>query len=183
MLNNSFWKDKRALLVDIDHANSTDEDIFPNLALMKISALIKNNGGSAAFNENDPTHVFISVIFKRNREKALSSANMFRILDNEKRKLQHQTGEKVDPPLIIDVGGTGYTLHKRLCETELLTPDYSLYPNIGVNLLRELGASSFVMINEDNERTQRMTDLKRYCLPQIYWSKEFSEYKRSVVNC
>lgn len=49
------------------------------------------------------------------------------------------------------------------------------------NILREAGASSFLMVNMDTQRTQRMTDLKCWCRPRCYWKIPFSEFDRSVT--
>lgn len=99
----------RVLLVDIDST-------IPNLALMKISAYHKARGDIVGFNVTDPTHAYISCIFKKNRDKANSCAYMLR-LDN--------------PDIITDIGGPGYDLKKVLpSEIENGQPDYTLYPGI-----------------------------------------------------
>jgi Fe-S oxidoreductase len=102
----------KALLVDID-------GIIPNLALMKISTMVKKAGGTASFHESDPTHVFISCIFEKNRNKATSSKRMI--------KLQY-------PDAVIDIGGTGYDLTKSMPEIETLYPDYDLYPSMSYSM-------------------------------------------------
>jgi len=45
-------------------------------------------------------------------------------------------------------------------------------------ILKENNASAYVMINPQNKRTQRMTDLKRYCMPQLFWSIDYEDYKK-----
>lgn len=99
----------RILLVDIDST-------IPNLALMKISAYWKGQGASVGFAIEDPTHAYISCIFKKNREKAKSCACF----------LQFQY-----PGIVIDIGGSGYSLSKVLPPyIESMGPDYDLYPDI-----------------------------------------------------
>lgn len=99
----------RVLLVNVD-------SIIPNLALMKISAYHKAQGDIVGFNVSDPTHAYISCIFKKNKAICDSGAYMLR--------LEY-------PNIIIDIGGPGYDLKKVLPpEIEGAQPDYSLYPGI-----------------------------------------------------
>lgn len=51
------------------------------------------------------------------------------------------------------------------------------------NILRGHKALPFVMVNMDAERTQRMTDLKRWTAPQAFFRVPFEEYDRSVRLC
>lgn len=96
----------KVLLVDID-------SIIPNLALMKVSAFYKQEGAQVGFDVDNPTHAYISCIFRKNRHKAISSANML---------------SSLYPDVIIDIGGPGYDLKKVLPnEIEDCTPDYDLY--------------------------------------------------------
>lgn len=44
-------------------------------------------------------------------------------------------------------------------------------------ILRERGCLPYIMVNRDAERTQRMTDLKRWTRPQIFFSTDFAEYR------
>lgn len=46
------------------------------------------------------------------------------------------------------------------------------------NILRELGALPYIMVNRNVERTQRMTDLKRWTRPHIFFSTSFDHYNR-----
>lgn len=103
---------QRALLVNIDST-------IPNLALMKISSWVKCNGGTASFTESDPTHAYISCIFRKNKKKADSSAMML--------KMQY-------PDIVIDIGGSGYDLDKSIPEIDLAVPDYSIYPDMNYSL-------------------------------------------------
>lgn len=101
------------LLVDID-------SVIPNLALMKISTYYKQGGETVGFNVESPDKAFISVIFKKNRDKALSSMTM----------LQAQY-----PGIEVDIGGPGFDLKKTLpVEIEKCQPDYDLYPGIDYSL-------------------------------------------------
>ena|GEM_PF-561929 len=43
-------------------------------------------------------------------------------------------------------------------------------------------AGAFVMINLDAKRTQRMTDLKRWCIPWIFWSVPFDRYNSTEAS-
>lgn len=100
-------QDCKVLLVNID-------SVIPNLALMKVASYYRKAGAIVGFHIDDPTHAFISCIFKKNRPKAISSAMMLRALN---------------PDIIIDIGGPGYDLRKTLPpEIENSQPDYSIYP-------------------------------------------------------
>lgn len=46
------------------------------------------------------------------------------------------------------------------------------------NILRGLNALPFLMINPESKRTQRMSDLKRYTRPWVFFSTEFKDYNR-----
>lgn len=93
----------KVLLIDAD-------SMIPNLALMKVSAYHKSKGDDVGFNVTDPDKVYCSIIFKKNKHLA-----------DELRFLY--------PNAELDIGGSGYDLHKVLPqEIECMTPDYSLYP-------------------------------------------------------
>lgn len=47
------------------------------------------------------------------------------------------------------------------------------------NILRKENALPYIMINRETKRTQRMTDLKRWTRPQIFFSIPFKDYKRT----
>lgn len=49
-------------------------------------------------------------------------------------------------------------------------------------ILKENNALPYIMINRDAPRTQRMTDLKRWTRPQIFFSTDFEHYKRSAIQ-
>lgn len=101
------------LLVNID-------SVIPNLALMKISGYYKSIGVPVGFDVENPTHAYISCIFKRNRDVARSSAVML---------------EAQYPGIVIDIGGPGYDLFKTLPEQiETHAPDYDLYPSIDYSI-------------------------------------------------
>ena len=104
----------KILLVDID-------SIIPNLALMKISQYHKQKGDIVGLNYLDnPDKAYISVIFKKNRNKANSSAYALRL---------------TYPNIDIDIGGPGYDLKKKLPqEIEDSKPDYTLYPDIDYSI-------------------------------------------------
>ncbi len=48
------------------------------------------------------------------------------------------------------------------------------------NILRGLNALPYIMVNRDSPRTQRMTDLKRWTRPQIFFSVPFDMYRAGV---
>lgn len=104
----------RILLIDVDSK-------IPNLALMKISQYHKQGGDTVALNSlEDPDKAYISVIFKKNRDKAVSLAYLLRL---------------TYPNIEIDIGGPGYDLKKKLPpEIEETSPDYDLYPNIDYSI-------------------------------------------------
>lgn len=94
----------KVLLIDTDST-------IPNLALMKISAYEKSQGNQVGFNIADPDKVYCSIIFDWNRHKADGLKFLY-------------------PNAIIDIGGSGYDLKKKLPpEIDSIAPDYSLYPN------------------------------------------------------
>ena len=45
------------------------------------------------------------------------------------------------------------------------------------NILRKLDALPYIMVNRDARRTKRMSDLKRWTRPQIFFSTEFKDYE------
>ena len=93
----------KVLLIDIDST-------IPNLALMKISAYHKSLGDEVGFNITDPNKVYASVIFKKNRHMV------------DGLRFYYPNAE-------IDIGGSGYDLHKTLPDyIEAMTPDYDMYP-------------------------------------------------------
>lgn len=53
----------KCLLVDIDST-------IPNLALMHISTWKKSQGYEVGFNVTDPTEVYASIVFDKNKHKA-----------------------------------------------------------------------------------------------------------------
>lgn len=46
-------------------------------------------------------------------------------------------------------------------------------------ILRELGTLPYIMLNREAKRTQRMTDLKRWTRPHIFFTTDFRDYSRS----
>lgn len=48
-------------------------------------------------------------------------------------------------------------------------------------ILKEHGATPYIMLNQDVKHTKRMKDLKRWCRPWIFWSIDFKDYTRKVV--
>ena len=48
------------------------------------------------------------------------------------------------------------------------------------NILRDNKAMPYIMVNRDSPRTQRMTDLKRWTRPQIFFQTDFKDYNRKV---
>lgn len=100
---------KRVLLIDADST-------IPNLALMKLSAWHKSQGDSVSFNEPDPTLIYASIVFKRNRWMARGIGSMH-------------------PDVECIVGGSGHDLKSQLpVEVEAICPDYFLYPFMDYSL-------------------------------------------------
>lgn len=100
---------EKALLIDVDST-------IPNLALMHISTWRKSLGIETGFHISDPTEVWASCIFHKNRHK-LDGLHTFY------------------PNAKIDIGGGGVDLHKNLPkEVDLMMPDYSLYPECDFDL-------------------------------------------------
>ena len=94
----------RTLLIDFDSK-------IPNLALMKESTYWKSRGEPVGFDIEVPDRVVVSVIFQRNKGQALGLKEMF-------------PGVPVvfgGPGMFPDCGGSR--------ASELLKPDYDLYPS------------------------------------------------------
>ena len=49
-------------------------------------------------------------------------------------------------------------------------------------ILRENKALAYIMVNREVPRTKRMTDLKRWTRPQIFFSTDFSSYDYKIRN-
>ena len=47
-------------------------------------------------------------------------------------------------------------------------------------ILRGLDCLPYIMVNRDAPRTQRMTDLKRWTRPQIFFTTEYGQYDRTI---
>lgn len=98
-----------ALLVNVD-------SVIPNLALMHISSWRKSEGIPASFSMEDPSEVWASVILRKHRHRTDGLRYLY-------------------PDAMIDIGGTGYDLHKRLPDgVDEMMPDYSLYPGMEYDL-------------------------------------------------
>jgi hypothetical protein len=118
----NLWKltGKRILLVDVDST-------IPNLALMKISTYYKSKGDNVTLlklklrRRKDgtlkepvkidlsgvPDKIYASIVFKKNKY----------VLDNIVQQYPK-----------IEIGGSGYNLHKKLPEEiENMKPDYTIY--------------------------------------------------------
>ena len=91
---------KRICLVDVDSK-------IPNLSLMKISSYHKQNGDIVCLNLHDPEKVYVSVIFKKNKNQALGISTFFKC------------------PVIY--GGYGVNNTQLPPEIEHIIPDYSLF--------------------------------------------------------
>lgn len=48
-------------------------------------------------------------------------------------------------------------------------------------ILKEHGATPYIMLNQDVKHTKRMKNLKRWCRPWIFWSIDFKDYTRKVA--
>lgn len=89
---------------------------IPNLALMKLSSWHKAQGDQAGFNISDPDRVYVSVVFKKNRENAKGIQRMY-------------------PDAEVFFGGPGYDLEIELPkEAEFCVPDYSVYPKMDFSM-------------------------------------------------
>jgi len=92
------------LLIDVDSK-------MPNLALMQVSSYLKSKGHDVGFSIADPDEVWISCVFRKNREQALGSATFY-------------------PNADTHLGGSGINLHTWLPKVAQKTkPDYDLYPS------------------------------------------------------
>lgn len=99
----------KVLLVQVDGK-------LPNLALMKLSSWHKAQGDQVGFHISDPERVYVSVIFKKNRDNAKGIARLY-------------------PDAEVIFGGPGYDLKTELPEEiEFAVPDYSIYPDLDFSM-------------------------------------------------
>jgi len=92
----------RISLIDVDSK-------IPNLALMKISTYHKSKGDTVGFNLSYPNKIYQSIVFTKNRGKALNKT-------------------LINVP--VEYGGSGISnISKLPNEIEYLKPDYELYPS------------------------------------------------------
>lgn len=95
---------KEIALIDVDSKSG-------NIYLMQLSSYYKQKGCEVNLNEwYNPTKVFISCLFKKNRAEALGRAKLF-------------------PKAEIEMGGTGINYSSGNLEISKLKPDYDLYPS------------------------------------------------------
>lgn len=101
--------DMKVLLVQADGT-------LPNLALMKLSSWHKAQGDQVGFNVSDPDKVYVSIVFKKNRENAKGIERMY-------------------PDADVMFGGPGYDLKTEIPkEAEYSVPDYSIYPKMDFSM-------------------------------------------------
>jgi len=87
-------------------------DIAPNYALAQASTLEKSLGNIVGLNLQNADKVYISCIFKKNKEQMLGTAKYYEALGCE-----------------ILTGGSGISIEKHMPpEIEACQPDFSLYP-------------------------------------------------------
>lgn len=48
-----------------------------------------------------------------------------------------------------------------------------------IRILKELNVAPYLMINPESKKTKRMADLKRYTRPWVFFSMDFSDYRRA----
>ena len=83
---------------------------IPNLALMKISNYHKLRGDIVDFNLHNPDRVYTSIVFTKNKGKALN--------------------QRLNDGIEFIFGGSGINLNSKLPELiEYIKPDYDLYPS------------------------------------------------------
>lgn len=141
----------RILLIDADSKKD-----FPNLALMKISAHMKNYNYDVdllkGIPENDILEeydrVYISCIFYQNKDQVLHLAKQF---DN------------------VEIGGTGVRLDLELPDTiEHIMPDYSLYDidySIGFTSRGCVRDCSWCVVSEKEGRIRDHADITEFHHP------------------
>lgn len=101
-------------LIDVDlkyRSKRCRGKIFPNLALMKISAYEKFCGNEVGFDINNPDRTYVSCVFTKNRlEAIMECCNTF---DTDRT-----------------FGGSGLSMDFSLpAQIEYIKPDYDLYPS------------------------------------------------------
>jgi hypothetical protein len=89
---------------------------LPNLALMKLSTWHKSQGDTIGFNVSDPDRIYVSIVFKKNKQNHLGIPRLYS--DAE-----------------VFYGGPGHDLETELpSEIEFSMPDYSLYPKMDFSM-------------------------------------------------
>lgn len=89
---------------------------LPNLALMKLSSWHKARGDQVGFGIRGPDRVYVSVVFKKNRENARGIKMMY-------------------PDAEVCFGGPGYDLKTEIPkEAEFSVPDYPIYPKMDFSM-------------------------------------------------
>lgn len=134
------------LLVDVDSK-------IPNLALMKISTVYKNMGYEVGFNVSNPEYIYASCIFKKNRHKLDGLDYLY-------------------PNAIIDKGGSGYDVTRRLPDQiEQASPDYDLYPNCdrfyGFSTRGCIRNCYFCIVNKKEGKFRKVYPTAKQCLANI----------------
>jgi hypothetical protein len=97
-------------VIDIDTLDSKRRFVFPNLALMKLSAWHKMHGDTILLNSFDANKAYISSVFSWRKSQALAA---YSALQNK---------------MEVEMGGSGIDIYKVLPdEIENIKPDYTLY--------------------------------------------------------
>jgi len=92
------------------------DGLLPNLALMKLSTWHKSQGDVVGFNVSDPDRIYVSIVFKKNKENSLGVPRLY-------------SGAEVF------YGGPGHDLETELPpEIEFSVPDYALYPQMDFSM-------------------------------------------------
>lgn len=129
----------KILLIDIDSK-------IPNLALMKISTYFKQKGCEVGFNVTDPDLIYVSCIFKKNKEQALGLKKFY-------------------PNSKIVFGGSGINYEVLPDKMEFLKPDYDLYPSTcsqGYTTRGCIKKCPFCIVNEKEGKLKRHQHIKEF---------------------
>ena len=169
----NLWKltGKRILLVDVDST-------IPNLALMKISSWYKDKGDNVKL---------IKLKLKRRKDGTLKEAVKIDLSENPDKlyaSIVFKTNKRVlddivahHPEFDIDIGGSGYDLHKELPpEIENMKPEYSLYPTNGASIgfssrgcIRNKKTCPFCIVSEKEGKYRRAQH------PSEWYNPEFTK--------
>lgn len=129
----------KVLLIDVDSK-------IPNLALMQISSYHKSKDHDVGFGIGDPDRVYISCVFRENRNLALGRATLY-------------------PDSEVYLGGSGINYNWLPLDMQKIKPDYDLYPStysMGFTTRGCFRRCGFCIVPEKEGIIQRWMHIKEF---------------------